>query len=80
MILVLICCSLAWAQDVSYNYVAGTDFSNYKTHKWVEIQGGSHPDQMINDQIKQAIDSQLLAPQPAKLGRVGAICLHLRYF
>ncbi len=57
---VLILCSVfAAAQDVRYNYVPGTDFSKYKTYKWVVVQGGAHPDQMIDDQIKQAIDSQL---------------------
>ncbi len=58
---VLILCSVfAAAQDVRYNYVPGTDFSKYKTYKWVVIPGGTHPDQMIDDQIKQAIDSQLV--------------------
>lgn len=55
------CAALAVAQDVKYNYVPGTDFSKYKTYKWVEIRGGAHPDQMISDQIKQAVDSQLVA-------------------
>ena len=47
------------AQDVSYNYVPGTDFSKYKTYKWVEVQGVKYPNQIIDTQIKQAIDSQL---------------------
>ncbi len=55
----LICSVFAVAQDVRYNYAPGTDFSKYKTYKWVEIQGGGHPDAIIGDQIKQAIDSQL---------------------
>ncbi len=54
-------CGSAAAQTVHYNFVAGTDFSKFKTYKWVEIQGGSHPDQMLNDQVRQAIDSQLVA-------------------
>jgi hypothetical protein len=58
--LVLFCfCALIQAQDVKYNYVPGTDFSKYKTYKWIVIEGGAHPDQMTSDQIKQAIDSQL---------------------
>ncbi len=57
---VLVTCSaLCFAQDVHYNFVPGTDFSKYKTYKWVEIQGGGHPDQIVGEQIKQAIDSQL---------------------
>jgi hypothetical protein len=59
---ILVCsCGLALAQDVKYNFAAGTDFSKFKTYKWVEIKGGAHPDQLVNDQIKQAIDSQLAA-------------------
>ena len=47
------------AQDVRYNYMPGTDFSKYHTYKWVAIEGGAHPNQIIDAQIKQAVDSQL---------------------
>jgi hypothetical protein len=50
---------VALAQDVTVNYVPGTDFSKYKTYKWVEIQGAEKPDQIIDTQIKQAIDKAL---------------------
>jgi hypothetical protein len=52
---------MALAQDVTVNYVPGTDFSKYKTYKWVEIQGAEKPDQIIDTQIKQAIDKALAA-------------------
>ena len=55
------CAALAVAQDVRYNYLPGTDFSRYKTYKWVEVPGASHPDQIVSAQITQAIDSQLVA-------------------
>ena len=51
----------AVAQDVSTNYVPGTDFSKYKTYKWVEIQGAEKPDQIVDTQIKQGIDKALAA-------------------
>jgi len=58
----LYCCSgVGLAQDVRYNYAPGTDFTKYKTYKWVDIPGGSHPDQMTSDQIKQAVDTQLVS-------------------
>jgi hypothetical protein len=60
LLLVLFCSAFVVAQDVRYNYAPGTDFSKYKTYKWVDIPGGSAPDQMLSDQIKQAIDSQLV--------------------
>jgi hypothetical protein len=39
----------------------GTEFTKYHTYKWVSIQGGAHPNQIVNAQIMQAIDSQLAA-------------------
>jgi len=51
----------ALAQDVSTNYVPGTDFSKYKTYRWVEIQGAEKPDQIVDTQIKQGIDKALTA-------------------
>jgi hypothetical protein len=50
---------LAVAQDVSYNFDQGADFSKYKTYKWVEIKGATYPDQMVDKQIKSAIDAEL---------------------
>lgn len=60
--LALFCCyGIGLAQQVRYDFVQGTDFSKYRTYKWVEVQGGTHPDQIISGQIRQAIDSQLAA-------------------
>jgi hypothetical protein len=47
------------AQDVKYNFMPGTDFSKYHTYKWVNIEGASHPNQIVDAQIKQSVDSQL---------------------
>jgi Domain of unknown function (DUF4136) len=49
----------AGAQDVGYNAMPGTDFSKYKTYKWVKIEGAQYPDQITDSQIKSAIDGQL---------------------
>jgi Domain of unknown function (DUF4136) len=49
----------AWAQNVSYNAAPGTDFSKFKTYKWVSISGVEYPNQIVDQQIKQSIDSQL---------------------
>src|SRR5690349_1627778 len=57
---VLLCCGgIARAQDVRYNYVPGTNFAKYKTYKWVEVKGAERPNQILDEQIKAAIDSQL---------------------
>ena len=47
------------AQDVRSNYMPGTDFTKYHTYKWVAIEGGAHPDQIMDAEIKQAVDAQL---------------------
>jgi len=51
----------ALAQDVNVNYVPGTDFTKYKSYTWVEIQGAEKPDQILDTQIKQAIDKAMAA-------------------
>jgi hypothetical protein len=57
---------LAKAQDVRTNYMPGTDFSKYHTYAWVdEVKGvprvGGQPDQILDAQVKQAVDSQMAA-------------------
>src|SRR5260370_24315991 len=47
------------AQDVRYNFMPGTDFSKYHTYRWVSIEGGEHPNQIVGARIKQSVDSQL---------------------
>lgn len=47
------------AQDVKYNSMPGTDFSKFHTYKWVAIEGASHPNQIVDAEIKQSVDSQL---------------------
>jgi Domain of unknown function (DUF4136) len=49
----------AIAQDVKYNFMPGTDFSKYHTYKWVNIEGGSHPNQIVDQEIRQSVDNQL---------------------
>jgi hypothetical protein len=51
--------SAAWAQDVAVNYVPGTDFAQYKTYRWVEIEGVQKPDQIVDTQIRQSIEKVL---------------------
>jgi hypothetical protein len=64
LVLALVACSVTYAQDVRTNYMPGTDFSKYHTYAWVdEVQGvpgvGGKPDQILDTQVKQAIDSQM---------------------
>jgi hypothetical protein len=47
------------AQDVTYNYDQSANFSKFKTYKWVSIKDAMQPDQLIDQQIKAAIDAEL---------------------
>ena len=49
------------AQDVKYNFMPGTNFSKYHTYKWISIPENVHPSQIVDQEIKQAIDAQLSA-------------------
>jgi hypothetical protein len=55
----LLACNLAVAQDVTTNSMPGTDFSKYHTYKWVPVAGATPPNQIVDQQIKDAVNSQL---------------------
>jgi hypothetical protein len=57
--LLLACCAVASAQDIRFNYLQGTNFSQYKTYKWVKIPNAQYPNQILDEQIMRAIDAQL---------------------
>jgi Domain of unknown function (DUF4136) len=66
LVLALVECSATYAQDVRTNYMPGTDFSKFHTYAWVnQVEGiptvGGKPDQILDAQVKQAIDSQMAA-------------------
>jgi|SRR5262252_5464264 len=61
---VAFCLALLWsvgasAQDIKYNFLPGTDFAKYKTYKWAKVPNAQYPNQILDGQITQAIDSQL---------------------
>jgi hypothetical protein len=51
--------SAAYAQDVRYNFDKQANFSSFKTYKWVLIKGAQAPNNLVDMQIKAAIDSEL---------------------
>ncbi len=59
LVVALLACSVTQAQDVTTNSMPGTDFTKYHTYKWVTVEGASHPNQIVDAQIKASIDSQL---------------------
>jgi len=57
---VLLCsCALSLGQSTTFNYMPGTNFSQFHTFKWVTIQGGIHPNQIVDQEIHNAVASQL---------------------
>jgi Domain of unknown function (DUF4136) len=66
LVLALVMCSVTCAQDVRTNYMPATDFAKYHTYAWVdEVKGvpqvGGQADQILDAQVKQAVDSQMAA-------------------
>lgn len=61
LLLALALCSATHAQTVTSNSMPGTDFSKYHTYKWITITGAKYPNQIVDAQIKEAIDTQLAA-------------------
>jgi hypothetical protein len=47
------------AQDVRYNFDKETDFSKFKTYKWVDLKDASKLDSLADKQVKAAIDAEL---------------------
>ena len=47
------------AQDVRYNFDSSANFAAFKTYKWVEIKGADHPNQLVEKQIRDALDAEL---------------------
>jgi hypothetical protein len=58
-LLLLFLAKAAKAQDVDYNFDYGTNFSKYKTYKWVEIKNPERVDADTVKEIKAALDAQL---------------------
>jgi len=48
------------AQDVRYNFDSKADFSKYRTYKWVQIKDSPPLNQMADQQLKSAIDAELM--------------------
>jgi len=54
--LVAIC---GFAQDVRYNFDKNANFSAYKTYKWVQVKDSPQLDQLVDQQLKSGIDTEL---------------------
>lgn len=57
--LFLLAASTAVAQDVRYNFDQNKDFSIFKTYKWVPIKDAAKVNDLLDKQIKDAVDAEL---------------------
>jgi len=57
-LLLLAACS-ALAQDVRYNFDKNSDFSKFKTYKWVPIEGATKLNDLVDKQIRDTLDAEL---------------------
>src|SRR5215510_1845032 len=51
--------SVCLAQDVRYNFDKSADFSKFKTYKWVPIKDAAKVSDLVDKQIKDALDTEL---------------------
>ena len=47
------------AQDVRFNFDKNADFSKFKTYKWVPIKDADKVNELVDKQIKDAVDAEL---------------------
>ena len=40
-------------QDVKSNYMSGTNFAKYHAYKWISIEGGAPPNQIVDAEISR---------------------------
>jgi Domain of unknown function (DUF4136) len=59
VVILLVTVGISLAQDVRYNFDKGTDFSKFKTYKWVPIKDAAKVSDLADKQIKDAIDAEL---------------------
>jgi Domain of unknown function (DUF4136) len=56
----LVCLGVAgFAQDVRFDYDRSANFGSYKTYQWVDYKRVAEGDQLLDQDIKRAVDEQL---------------------
>jgi|SRR5579862_1397191 len=49
----------AYAQDVQFDYDRSANFASYKTYQWIDYKPVAPGDQLLDQNIKRAVDEQL---------------------
>jgi hypothetical protein len=58
-LLVLVPISCAFGQDVRYNFDKDTNFSKFKTYKWVILKDAPTANDLVTKQLKDRVDAEL---------------------
>ena len=58
-LLLLVPISCAFGQDVRYNFDKDTNFSKFKTYKWVILKDAPTANDLVTKQLKDAVDAEL---------------------
>ena len=58
-VVTLLLAASSLAQDVRYNFDKSADFSKFKTYKWVAIKDADKVSDIVDKQIKDAMDAEL---------------------
>jgi hypothetical protein len=66
------------AQQVHYDFMPGTNFSQYHTYMWVDIPSDVHPNQIVSQEIKDAVNN-VLATKGLTLSTSGTADLYVGY-
>lgn len=59
IVLVLLVACAAMAQDIRYNFDKNTDFTKFKSYKWVTLKDATPINDLTERQLKAAVDSEL---------------------
>jgi hypothetical protein len=58
-VLLILAASSALAQDVRYNFDKDSDFTKFKSYKWVDLKEAQKVSDLVDKQIKETIDAEL---------------------
>jgi len=58
-VITLLLAASSLAQDVRFNFDKNADFSKFKTYKWVPIKDADKVNDLVDKQIKDAVDAEL---------------------
>jgi Domain of unknown function (DUF4136) len=69
----------AMAQDVRYNFDEDTQFSKFKTYKWVDLKDASKLNNLADKQVKEAVDAELATKGLSKVEGDSPADLYIGY-